>query len=85
MSLFYQKAFGDGDEHVRSLRPRAMGNFHRVLAGSYFQADEYSDFVRHAIKSIWYRPGGFGYFLKFPMRRLSRKNRSVRTRFMSKT
>ena len=70
MSLFYEKAFAEGDEHVLSLRRRAMGNFHRVMAGSYFHAGDYRSFAKHAIKSIYRRPAGLGYFLKFPLRRL---------------
>jgi glycosyltransferase involved in cell wall biosynthesis len=70
MSLFYEKAFAEGDEHVLSLRRRAMGNFHRVMAGSYFHAGDYRSFAKHAIKSIYRRPANLAYFLKFPLRRL---------------
>ncbi len=73
MGLFYEKAFADGDKQVRSLRPRALGNYHRVLAGSYFRSGSYIDFIRHALKSIWYRPSGIGYFAAFPMRRFAQQ------------
>jgi len=69
MSLFYEKAFADGGD-VLSLKNRALGNFHRIIAGSYFQAGDYGAFMRHAVKSIWRRPSGIGYFLGFPVRRL---------------
>jgi glycosyltransferase involved in cell wall biosynthesis len=69
MSLFYEKAFADGGD-VMILKNRALGNFHRTIAGSYFQAGDYGAFVRHAAKSIWRRPSGIGYFLGFPVRRL---------------
>ncbi|HBE81528.1 MAG TPA: glycosyltransferase family A protein [Pyrinomonadaceae bacterium] len=68
MSLFYKKAFAEGGEVLR-LRRRAMGNFRRVLAGSYFRAGMYGDFLRNAAKSLWYRPSGIGYFAAFPLRR----------------
>jgi hypothetical protein len=69
MSLFYEKAFAEGGDVLR-LKDRAMGNFHRVLAGSYFHAGDHASFIRHAFKSIYRRPAGIGYFLKFPLRRL---------------
>jgi glycosyltransferase involved in cell wall biosynthesis len=69
MSLFYQKAFSaDGD--VLHLKDRALGNFYRILAGSYFQERRYTDFLKNAMKSIWHRPSGFTYFLKYPLRKL---------------
>lgn len=73
MGLFYEKAFDTGDESILRLRRRSMGNYHRVLAGSYFQSGEYAAFARHAAKSIWNRPAGLGYFLGFPLRRLTMK------------
>jgi glycosyltransferase involved in cell wall biosynthesis len=70
MALFYEKAFADSDPKTLALKDRAYGNFHRILAGSYFQSGDYAAFVKHAAKSIRRRPGGIGYFLKFPIRRL---------------
>jgi glycosyltransferase involved in cell wall biosynthesis len=72
MTLFYQKAFASGDEHVMSLKNRALSNFHKVLSGSYFDSREYSKSLSHAVKSIALRPGNAGYFLQFPLRRLRR-------------
>jgi hypothetical protein len=69
MSLFYQKAFAT-DESTSRLRRRSLGNYHRILAGSYFHAGEYRNFAKNTIKSLWYRPSGIGYFLKFPGRKL---------------
>lgn len=68
MSMFYEKAFADGAD--LQLRRRAYGNFHRVLAGSYFTAGNYRQFLRHSALSVWNRPGNLGYFLEFPVRRL---------------
>lgn len=74
MSLFYEKAFADPS--VSHLRRRSYGNFHRVLAGSYFQAGDMASFAKHAVKSVWNRPANLGYFLEFPLRRL-RKGKDV--------
>ena len=71
MGLFYQKAFSDPDPAVQALRPRALSNYHRVLAGSYFTVGSYGKFVSHSIRSIWHRPAAVFYFLGFPVRRLS--------------
>jgi glycosyltransferase involved in cell wall biosynthesis len=74
MSRFYEKAFAAGDAEVASLKSRAMGNFHKVLAGSYFRAGQYGDFARHAFWSVWNRPGNVWHFLEFPVRRLRKRN-----------
>jgi glycosyltransferase involved in cell wall biosynthesis len=72
MSRFYEKAFSAADEKVLKLRRRAYGNFHKVMAGSYFYAGRYTDFLRHAALSIWNRPANFAHFAEFPLRRLRR-------------
>lgn len=76
MSRFYEKAFATGEASVLTLRRRAYGNFHRVMAGSYFHAGGYRDTLRHAVRSILMRPANVGYFLKFPLRRLGARWRS---------
>jgi len=52
------------------LSRQSYGGLYKTLAGSYFRAGNYGDFMRSAIKSIGYRPGNLGYFLKFPLRRV---------------
>ena len=69
MSRFYEKAFSTNDEAVLKLKSRAYGNFHKVMAGSYFHAADYKNFARHAVRSVFMRPGNLGHFLKFPVRR----------------
>jgi glycosyltransferase involved in cell wall biosynthesis len=69
MAKFYEKAFTTSDKSVLNLRSRAYGNFHRVLAGSYFHAGDYRNFARHAAMSVLRRPTNLGYFLSFPARR----------------
>ncbi|MEP7150038.1 MAG: glycosyltransferase family A protein [Acidobacteriota bacterium] len=61
MLLFYEKAFADPG--VAHLRNRAYGNFHKVMAGSYFHAGEYGKFLSHSIRSVWMRPANLGHFL----------------------
>lgn len=75
MGIFYEKAFAEGGPEVARLRRRALGNYNRVLAGSYFRAGKYGDFLRTAAKSVWYRPAGVGYFAAFPLRRFSGSRR----------
>jgi glycosyltransferase involved in cell wall biosynthesis len=72
MSLFYEKAFAD--PALEHLRRRAYGNFHRVMAGSYFHSGEYGKFLSHSLKSIWMRPRNLAYFVEFPWRYFSRRN-----------
>lgn len=70
MMLCFEKAF-DGNPSVN--RQKCYGNLHRTLAGSYFYAKQYAQFVRHAAKSIWLTPLNFMYFGKYPLRVLQRK------------
>lgn len=70
MRLFYEKAFDTDDPHVLSLKNRALSNYHRVMAGSFFQAGQLSKFASHAVRSIARRPHNLGYFLRYPLRRL---------------
>lgn len=70
MTRFYKKAFESAGTDVLKLKHRAYGNFHRVMAGSYFHAGLYGAFARHAVLSIWNRPANLAHFAGFPMRRL---------------
>ena len=71
MSRFYEKAFSTDDKSLLMLRRRAYGNFHQVMAGSFFHNGEYARSLSHAARSILMRPGNIGYFLKFPIRRFA--------------
>ncbi|MEO5858813.1 MAG: glycosyltransferase family 2 protein, partial [Pyrinomonadaceae bacterium] len=70
MAMFYEKAFDTDDSRVLALKDRALGNYHRVMAGSFFQAGRYGKFASHALRSIGRRPGNLSYFLGYPLRRL---------------
>lgn len=69
MTRFYEKAFAAGDANVNKLKRRAYGNFHRVLAGSYFHSGDYTAFARHAGLSLLNNPQNLSYFAAFPIRR----------------
>lgn len=72
MGAFYKKSFHTQDEKILRLRNRAYGNFHTKLAGSYFYAGDYGQFIRHSFKSVQMSPKNIFYFLEFPVRRLKR-------------
>ena len=76
MSLFYEKAFAQNDPEIVKWKNRALGNFHKVLAGSYFHQRKLGKFLEHTFQSIARRPANLGYFLAFPLRRLSRNSDS---------
>jgi glycosyltransferase involved in cell wall biosynthesis len=71
MLMFYEKAFATDDPEILKLRRRAYGNFHKVMAGSYFHSGRMGKCFSHAAKSIWMRPRNLEYFLRFPMRRFA--------------
>ena len=71
MLLFYEKAFATDDQDVLKLRYRAYGNFHKVMAGSYWHSGRMAKFLAHAANSIWMRPANLGSFLCFPLRRFA--------------
>jgi glycosyltransferase involved in cell wall biosynthesis len=77
MSIFYDKAFAS-DEPLPHFRRRAMGNFHSVLAGSYFVTGDYPRTIVNAAKSMWNSPRKFFYFAGFPLRRMKKRSRRVR-------
>lgn len=69
MMLGFEKAFTCA---INVNRRECYSNLHRVLAGSYFQAKQYTNFIRHAFKSILLNPTNFAYFARFPLRRLKK-------------
>jgi glycosyltransferase involved in cell wall biosynthesis len=67
--IAWEKVFTTNDEAIRRLRRRSYGNLHKVLAGSYLHKREYVGFIRNVLKSLWYRPSYFAYYLALPIRR----------------
>ena len=63
MSLFLEKAFDTTVPEILDLRRRAFGNYHRVLAGSYYHSGRYGKFAEHFIKSTVRTPSNLKYFL----------------------
>ncbi|MCT7976488.1 glycosyltransferase family 2 protein [Laspinema olomoucense] len=69
MLLCFSKAFGKENlSEISNLRRQAYGNLHRMLAGSFFQAKQPLSFMYHFLKSLWFTPNSFLYFLDFPRR-----------------
>jgi glycosyltransferase involved in cell wall biosynthesis len=73
MLLAYEKAFADPAAPVQTLRRRAYGNLHTVLAGSFFGAGQKREFARHAARGLLLTPGNVMRFLSYPLRRLRRR------------
>ncbi|HMO80754.1 MAG TPA: glycosyltransferase [Pyrinomonadaceae bacterium] len=73
MLFAYRKGFAASERDGKVDEGKAYGGLFRVLAGSYFRAGKYGDFLRTAVKSVWYRPAGIGYFAAFPLRRLRKQ------------
>ncbi len=74
----FEKAFNEQSADVQNIKRQAYGNLHKTLAGSYFQAGQYGDFLRHAFKSLYLKPNNFGYFAKYPIRVLTKKSNNER-------
>lgn len=72
MLLGYEKVFGTGNADLLGYKRRAFGNFHRMLAGSYFHSREYGKFLKQTVLSLCYRPSNILYFASLPIRRLKR-------------
>ncbi|MCD9189480.1 MAG: glycosyltransferase [Pyrinomonadaceae bacterium] len=70
MMLGFEKAFAG---ETGADRRECYGNLHKTLAGSYFHAKQYSQFMRHAVKSLINKPSNLAYFAAFPLRRLQKK------------
>jgi len=72
MLLAFEKTFLYASPDIQKLKNQAYGNLHKILAGSYFQAGDYTQFIKHSIKSFQMSPENIFYFVKFPFRRLKK-------------
>jgi glycosyltransferase involved in cell wall biosynthesis len=52
MTAVYKKLFSNGAPHKRE----SYANLHSILCGSYLHAHDYSKFVKHGLKSLYYHP-----------------------------
>jgi glycosyltransferase involved in cell wall biosynthesis len=71
--LGYEKAFLSDDPELSKIKRAAYGTMHKILAGSYFHAGDYTSFFKHAVKSVSFAPGNLTYFAASPFRVLSRR------------
>ncbi len=69
MLLAFEKTFKDSSMEIQKLKGQSYGTLHKILAGSYFQAGNYRQFIKHSLKSFWLYPQNIIYFAKFPLRR----------------
>lgn len=69
----YKKAFSSMDPDLSAIRRQSYSNAHMVLAGSYFRAGHYYQFLRHSAKSVLYSPRTMAHLLEFPRRFWSRR------------
>ena len=72
MTLAFEKAFRVMTPELFQIKRQAYGALHQNLAGSYFVAGKYLQFIRHAIRSLAFDPGNIVHFLKFPQKRNGR-------------
>jgi glycosyltransferase involved in cell wall biosynthesis len=73
MLLAYDKIFRFADDETLKLRRQCYGNLFATLAGSYFQARNYSRFLKSTLKSLWYTPQNVNRYLTYPQRIWRRK------------
>jgi glycosyltransferase involved in cell wall biosynthesis len=68
----FEKAFASATPELEAIRDECYGNFHLMLAGSYFQAGKYPQSIKNAGKSLWYKPSTLRNLLGFPARKLKK-------------
>src|SRR5262249_38681109 len=62
------KSFREADPSLASLKRQCYGNLHTVLAGSFYAAGEYKNFIKHAATAITMSPANLRRFLEYPLR-----------------
>jgi hypothetical protein len=71
--MIYGRIFKAADPQRVGLRRRAFAVLHRTLAGSYFVAGRYRQFVRHALTSLMLDPREAAYFAAAALRQVGRR------------
>lgn len=77
MMLAFEKAFRNATPEIKKLKRLAYGSLHQILSGSYFVAGDYSAFVSHSVRSLFFNPRNISYFLKFWRRPSNRRGVKV--------
>lgn len=73
MLLIFEKHFRQASAGLLEIRRQSYGRLHMILAGSYFQAGNYQQFARHALKSLCLAPANSARLLSYPWRVLQRQ------------
>jgi len=69
----YGKAFAENQPELHTLRRRAYGSLHSVLAGCFLEAGEYRQVMHHTLKSVVLTPQKAWRFAAYPIRVLRRR------------
>jgi glycosyltransferase involved in cell wall biosynthesis len=73
----YGKIFSADESDIKHLKRSCYSRIHMILAGSYYGAGQYSDFLRHAVKSLSYSPENITQLMGFPVRWTKRQMKSL--------
>lgn len=68
MLTAYGEIFSKADKNTLRIRRRAYGNLYTILAGSYFQAKNYPQFLKNTAKGLWYAPLNINRYITYPKR-----------------
>ena len=69
----YKKIFSEDEANLKPIKRRCYSRIHIILAGSYYQMGNYSQFLRHSVKSLFYSPENISQLFGFPLRWAKRK------------
>jgi len=70
--LAHEKTFTDALPELDLLRRKSLGKLHTILAGSYFQAGEYRQFIKHTLRALQANPSNITRYVSFPWRIIRR-------------
>lgn len=65
MTLAFEKTFKNASPTFQKVKNQAYGNLHRIFAGSYFQAGDYKQFIKHSLYSFRKSPKNILYFVQY--------------------
>lgn len=70
--LAYERIFSEADEEILMIRHKCYGSIYKILANSYLRSGDYKAFLKNTFMGLWYDPQNIIYYLKFPIRYISR-------------